>query len=88
MVLLESQIKLKTGDIAPDFQLLGVDDKKHTLSDYTSYQGILVIFICKHCPYVKAKAEAFNELYEKFGDKIAIIGINSNDSKDYPEDSF
>jgi peroxiredoxin len=88
MVLLESQIKLKTGDIAPDFQLLGVDDKKHTLNDCNSYQGILVIFICNHCPYVKAKAEAFNELYEKFGDKIAIIGINSNDSKDYPEDSF
>ena len=47
MVLLESQIKLKTGDIAPDFQLLGVDDKKHTLNEY-SYQGILVIFICNH----------------------------------------
>ena len=88
MVLLESQIKLKTGDIAPDFRLLGVDDKKHTLNDYGSYQGILVIFICNHCPYVKAKVEAFNELYEKFGNKIAIIGINSNDSKDYPEDSF
>jgi len=88
MVLLESQIKLKTGDIAPYFQLLGVDDKKHTLNDYSRYHGILVIFICNHCPYVKAKVEAFNELYEKFGNKIAIIGINSNDSKDYPEDSF
>lgn len=88
MVLLESQIKLKTGDIAPDFQLLGVDDKKHTLNDYSRYQGILVIFMCNHCPYVKAKAKDFNELYEKFGDKIAVIGINSNDSKDYPEDSF
>jgi len=44
--------------------------------------------MCNHCPYVKAKVEAFNELYEKFGDKIAIVGINSNDSKDYPEDSF
>lgn len=88
VVLLESQIKLKTGDTAPDFQLLGIDDKKHTLNDYNNYQGILVIFMCNHCPYVKAKAEALNELYEKFGDKIAIVGINSNDSKDYPEDSF
>jgi peroxiredoxin len=88
MVLLESQIKLKTGDIAPDFQLLGIDDKNHSLNDYDRYQGVLVIFMCNHCPYVKAKIEAFNELYEKFGDKIAIVGINSNDSKDYPEDSF
>jgi peroxiredoxin len=88
MVLLESQIKLKPGNIAPDFQLLGIDDKNHSLNDYSRYQGVLVIFMCNHCPYVKAKIGAFNELYEKFSDKIAIVGINSNDSKDYPEDSF
>ncbi len=88
MVLLESQIKLKLGDKAPEFQLLGVDDKKHTLNDYNNYRGILVIFMCNHCPYVKAKVDALNELHEKYGDKIAIVGINSNDSKDYPEDSF
>jgi len=88
MVLLESQVKLKTGSIAPNFELLGIDDKKHVLEDYNNYKGILVIFMCNHCPYVKAKMDALNELYEKFGNKIAIIGINSNDSKDYPEDSF
>ena len=88
MVLLESQVKLKTGSIAPNFELLGIDDKKHTLEDYNNYKGILVIFMCNHCPYVKAKMDALNELYEKFGNKIAIIGINSNDSEDYPEDSF
>ncbi|MEK0329541.1 MAG: redoxin domain-containing protein, partial [Nitrosopumilus sp.] len=88
MVLLESQVKLKAGDIAPDFELLGIDDKKHLLNDYSNYKGILIIFMCNHCPYVKAKVDALNELYEKFGKEIAIIGINSNDSKDYPEDSF
>ena len=88
MVLLESQVKLKAGDKAPEFELLGIDDKKHSLSDYKDYQGVLIIFMCNHCPYVKAKSDAFNELYDKFGDKIAIIGINSNDSTDYPEDSF
>ena len=88
MVLLESQIKLKAGDIAPNFELLGTDDKMHSLADYNQYKGILVIFMCNHCPYVKAKVNAFNELYEKFGKEIAIIGINSNDSTDYPEDSF
>ena len=88
MVLLESQVKLKKGDIAPNFELLGIDDKKHTIEDYANHQGILVIFMCNHCPYVKAKSDAFNEVYEKFGDKIAIVGINSNDSRNYPEDSF
>lgn len=88
MVLLESQVKLKTGDKAPEFELLGIDDKKHSISDYKNYQGVLIIFMCNHCPYVKAKSDAINELYEKVGDKIAIVGINSNDSDDYPEDSF
>ncbi len=44
MVLLESQVKLKAGDSAPDFELLGIDDKKHNLSEYKKYQGILIIF--------------------------------------------
>ncbi len=88
MVLLESQIKLKEGDIAPNFELLGIDDKKHSLDDYSNYKGILVIFMCNHCPYVKAKVDSLNELYDKYGKDIAIVGINSNDSTDYPEDSF
>ncbi len=88
MVLLESQIKLKAGDIAPDFELPGIDDKTHALSDYSGYRGVLIIFMCNHCPYVKAKADALNELHEKFGDRVAVVGINSNDSSRYPEDSF
>jgi peroxiredoxin len=88
MVLLESQIKLKTGDSAPDFDLLGIDDKKHSLRDYQDYQGTLVIFMCNHCPYVKAKIEAIKEIHQKFKDKIAIVGINSNDAITYPDDSF
>ena len=88
MVLLESEIKLKTGDHAPDFELMGIDDKKHSLQDYKDYQGLLVLFICNHCPYVKAKVDAIKELYDKFHDKVAIVGINSNDPIDYPDDSF
>ena len=88
MVLLESQIKLKKGNIAPDFELLGIDDKKHTLKDYENYKGILVIIMCNHCPYVQAKVGALNELFEECGKDIAIIGINSNDPTNVPEDSF
>jgi len=88
MVLLESQIKLKKGDIAPDFELLGIDDKRHTLKDYENYKGILVIFMCNHCPYVKAKVDAIKQIHEKFNESIALVGINSNDSTKYPDDSF
>jgi len=88
MVLLESEISLKTNDSAPDFTLLGIDDKKHSLEDYANYQGLLVVFMCNHCPYVKAKIDAIKEVHEKFKDDIALVGINSNDSIEYPDDSF
>ena len=88
MVLLESQVKLNTGDSAPDFDLMGIDDKKHSRDSYKDYDGLLVIFMCNHCPYVKAKVEAIKEIHQKFKDKIAVVGINSNDSVKYPDDSF
>ena len=88
MVLLESKVSLQTGDIAPDFELLGIDDKQHSLTNYKDYKGLLVIFMCNHCPYVKAKIDAIKEIHEKFKDRIALVGINSNDSTEYPDDSF
>ena len=74
--------------MAPDFELLGIDDKQHSLTSYKDYKGLLVIFICNHCPYVKAKINAIKEIHEKFKDRIALVGINSNDSTEYPDDSF
>jgi peroxiredoxin len=88
MVLLESKITLKTGDSAPDFSLKGTDDQIHSLESYTGSKGLLVIFMCNHCPYVKAKIEAIKEIHEKFNENIAVVGINSNDSIEYPDDSF
>ena len=88
MVLLESKVSLQTGDMAPDFELLGIDDKQHSLTNYKDYKGLLVIFMCNHCPYVKAKIDAIKEIHEKFKDRIALVGINSNDSTEYPDDSF
>jgi len=88
MVLLESQVTLKTGDSAPDFELLGIDDKHHSLNEYKQFKGLLVIFMCNHCPYVKAKVEAIKEVHAKFKEHIALVGINSNDSIKYPDDNF
>ena len=47
-----------------------------------------MIFMCNHCPYVKAKIEAIKEIHEKFKGQISLVGINSNDSEKYPDDSF
>ena len=67
MVLLESNHTLKTGQKAPDFDLPGIDGSRHSLSSYGSYEGVLVIFMCNHCPYVKAKIEAIKEIYQTYG---------------------
>ncbi len=88
MVLLESKISLKTGDAAHDFLLMGIDDKMHSLDSYSESKGLLIIFICNHCPYVKAKIDAIKQIHEKFKENIALVGINSNDSIEYPDDSF
>ncbi|HXX06269.1 MAG TPA: thioredoxin family protein [Candidatus Bathyarchaeia archaeon] len=87
MVLLKSEVVLKKGDRAPDFNLLGIDNKKHSLSEFRNHP-LLVIFMCNHCPYVQAKVGAMNEIYEKANGKITMIGINSNDPTNYPDDSF
>ena len=88
MVLLESKITLKTGDSAPDFSLKGIDNEIHSLGSYAQSKGLLIIFMCNHCPYVKAKIDAIKQIHEKFNENIALVGINSNDSTEYPDDSF
>ena len=79
MVLTQSFQKLNRGDKALDFSLKGVDDKTYSLSDFTGKEGLLVLFICNHCPYVKTKIDTIVKLQEKWKDKVAFVGINSND---------
>ncbi|HSF46756.1 MAG TPA: thioredoxin family protein [Burkholderiales bacterium] len=77
------------GSKAPDFNLLGVDGKRYTLADARGEKGLLVMFICNHCPYVQAVRERIvrdTRALKEHG--IGSIGIMSNDPADYPEDSF
>ena len=85
MSLMDSQQDLAMGDKAPDFSLPGTDGKEHSLQDYSG--PVLIIFMCNHCPYVKPKVKQFIALQEKYPD-VKLIGINSNESENYPEDSF
>ncbi|MBS0288805.1 MAG: thioredoxin family protein [Proteobacteria bacterium] len=85
---------LKTPDcefdkIAPDFRLLATDGKYYSLTDCIKEKGLLVMFICNHCPYVKAILPRLLEdakLLQLTG--IGCVAICPNDSTDYPEDSF
>lgn len=81
-----SYSRLGRGDSAPGFILPGTDGKSHSLSDFSG-RPVLVIFMCNHCPYVVPKFGYFIELQKKYPE-LQVIGINSNDAKNYPEDSF
>ncbi len=79
MVKTVSYQKLIPGSVAPDFLLKGVDNKMYSLKDFNS-KSFLVVFICNHCPYVKARINDIIDLQSKFdGADLQIIGINSND---------
>ena len=74
---------------APDFELPGVDGKRYRRADVCGPNGLLVMFICNHCPYVKAVRERLvRDCGELAGYGIGSVAIMSNDPSDYPEDSF
>jgi len=87
-VATESLNKMNIGDEAPDFNLTGIDDKKHSLEEFSGSEATLIIFMCNHCPYVRAKLNTIIELQEKFkGKNVSIVGINSNDPN-YHDEGF
>jgi peroxiredoxin len=84
---LSSPQVLKTGAKAPEFRLKGVDGRMHALSDYKS-MATLVVFICNHCPFVKARIGDIVALQSKFKpSELQVIGINSNDPA-YQDEGF
>lgn len=77
------------GAQAPDFNLPGIDGKHHSLASSRGPNGLLVMFICNHCPYVKAVRERIvRDCLELSRHGIGSIAIMSNDAHVYPEDSF
>lgn len=77
------------GEHAVDFNLLGVDGKRYTLASSVGKNGLLVMFICNHCPYIKAiKTRLVEDCCELQRYGINAIAIQSNDTKNYPDDSF
>ncbi|HHH49174.1 MAG TPA: thioredoxin family protein [Gammaproteobacteria bacterium] len=77
------------GKPAVDFALPGVDGKVWTLADCRGEKGLLVMFICNHCPYVKSIRERLvYDTRELRGLGINSVAIMANDPSEYPEDSF
>ena len=80
---------LPLGTKAPTFSLPNVDDSIVSLGDFRSAKGLLVIFMCNHCPFVihlRAELARFTSEYQTKG--LAVVGISANDVATHPGDSF
>jgi len=74
---------------APDFSLPATDGKTYSLDDIAGENGTLIIFMCNHCPYVKAVLDRIIRDaadLQKLG--IGVAAISANDAEAYPADSF
>ena len=88
MVSLETPV-CEFGLPAVPFSLLGVDGKVWTLEQCRGTNGLLVMFICNHCPYVKAVRERLvRDTRELLEVGISSVAIMANDPVEFPEDSF
>ena len=87
MALTESTM-LELGTTAPDFALRDVvTGKTVRRDDFRGQKGLLVMFICTHCPYVKHIEKGLAQLGSDYDGKLGIVAISSNDALNYPDDS-
>ncbi len=81
--------KAKIGSLAPTFKLLNINNRHLSLYDIKNNNGIIIAFICNHCPYVK---DLIKRLVKDFSYLQSInygtVAIMPNDTQSYPEDSF
>jgi peroxiredoxin len=79
----------RLGVKAPDFRLPATDGKTYAFGEVAGKKGTVVVFICNHCPYVKAViGRLVAEAKVLMGEGIGFVAISSNDATAYPEDSF
>jgi peroxiredoxin len=77
------------GASAPDFDLAATDGRRYRRDALAGPNGLLVMFICNHCPFVKAVLDKIvRDTAELKGQGIGSVAISSNDPAVYPEDSF
>jgi peroxiredoxin len=77
------------GMLARDFRLPATDGRSYTFSDISGPQGTVIVFICNHCPYVKAVIDRLvSDARTMMSEGIGFAAICANDAKNYPDDSF
>ena len=87
-MVMTASTMLPLGTPAPDFSLPNVGGRTISLSDFADNKGLLVIFMCNHCPFVKHLRSALAEFGREYQAKgLGIVGISSNDVSTHPDDS-
>jgi peroxiredoxin len=77
------------GSNAHPFNLPGTDGRNYQLNDFSDARLLVILFICNHCPYVKAIQDRLVALQGEYDKKdVSLVAISSNDVATYPEDSF
>ncbi len=80
---------LQLDDRAPAFNLPSVDGRTYSLETFADRPVLVVIFSCNHCPYVQAYEDRMVAIQRDYRDRgVQFVAINSNDDRNYPEDSF
>ena len=71
---------LEIGASAPDFQLVGVDDKTYNLASFKNAEVLVIVFTCNHCPTAQAYEDRLIKLTSDYANKsVAVVAINPND---------
>ncbi|MBD2775133.1 thioredoxin family protein [Iningainema tapete] len=85
---LTASTMLPLGNQAPDFHLPDVvSGKTITLTSFAKEKPLLVMFICRHCPFVKHVQKELAQLGEDYFNRLEIVAISANDAKNYPDDA-
>ena len=88
MALLHSTM-VPLGTATIDFELPGIDGVEYSLDNFAENKVLVIIFMCNHCPYVKAVIQRLIDLQEEtLSQGVGLVGINCNDAQKYPDDSF
>ena len=83
------QTEMALGGKAPDFRLPATDGRTYALKDAAGENGAVIVFICNHCPYVKAVIGRLTaDARALMAEGVGFAAISSNDAASYPEDSF
>jgi peroxiredoxin len=87
-MVMTASTMLALGTEAPDFTLPDTNGTAVSLADFAGNKGLLVMFICNHCPYVKHIRHGLAEFARDYkGKGLGIVAINSNDTDTHPDDS-